>query len=508
MGTGSPPGAPPGVAETHTAVVFFVGDRAYKVKKAVRLPFLDFSTPARRAIACHREVELNRRIAPDVYLGVAEVSAPDRPDVIDDYVVVMRRMPEDRALAELIDRGDVSVPDHVREIARVVAAFHERADRPSLPGAEVVDALRRRWNENIDEMLELRGMVASSIDFGELEAVRALVEEFLTGREELFEQRVEAGFLRDGHGDLQAADIYCLDDGPRILDCIEFDDALRVVDVADDVAFLAMDLERLGAVGASQTLVRWYDEFSGHALPRALVDHYIAYRAGVRAKVAAIRGIQQFENDTVGAREAFDLAAQLLRQCVEHLERAQVRLVLVGGLPGTGKTTLAEAIGELWQWPVLRSDVVRKQQAGLDPTTPAPATYGAGLYAASNTDAVYDELLREADLLLRMGESVIVDASWSSAAQRARARGVASACVARLVELRCDVEPDVARSRMQTRAAGAQDASDATAEIAEQMRRAEDPWPEARRVETARPVADLVRELDPLLVRPSTRMRR
>jgi aminoglycoside phosphotransferase family enzyme len=325
------------VAETHTATLFFVGDRVYKVKKRVRLPFLDFSTLERRGQACRREVELNRRIAPDVYLGVAEVSEPDGP-AVDDYAVVMRRMPPERSLARLAERGDEDLVDHVREIARVVAAFHARADRP--PDARQkagVEAVRTHWHDNLEEMLPYTEGPRPVFDGAKLARARELVDTFLAGRAELYAQPAEAGFVCDGHGDLQAADIYCLDDGPRILDCIEFDDSLRVVDVADDVAFLAMDLERLGAAEAAAVLVDLYGEFSGHPLPAPLVHHYIAYRAGVRAHLTALR-VEQVAADAGASDEAARLTAlarRLLDLCLAHLEASEVRLVLVGGLPGT-----------------------------------------------------------------------------------------------------------------------------------------------------------------------------
>jgi predicted kinase len=263
-----------------------------------------------------------------------------------------------------------------------------------------------------------------------------------------------------------------------------------------------MDLERLGDGRAATELVTRYGEFSGHPLPDALIHHYIAYRALVRAKVSTVRGVQQLDADRAAAPATFDLAHRLVQLCIEHLRQGEVRLVLVGGLPATGKSTLAEAIGRRRGWPVLRSDVVRKQRAGLDPTTPAAAGYGAGLYEASATEAVYDELRREAGVLLRMGESVVVDASWTSAFQRARARELAADTAARIVELRCEVAPTIATSRLQARTLRGGDASDATVAIAEQMRLDEDRWPEATAVETVRPADELARELDAVIGTP------
>ncbi|MGZ4533494.1 MAG: hypothetical protein ACXVXP_14250, partial [Mycobacteriaceae bacterium] len=235
----TPPGA--SVYETHSAVVFFFGDRAYKVKKPVDLGFLDFTTVEARRAVCHREVELNRRLAPDVYLGVAEVT--DAEGMPCEWMVVMRRMPEERRLSTLV-RSGVAVDDELRALARMLAVFHAKAKRgPEIDDAGSVDGLRGRWMANLAEMEPFRGDPLEAEVIDEI-ADRAM--RYLAGRRSLFTARVDAGLICDGHGDLSADDVFCLPDGPRALDCLEFDDRLRWVDGLDDAAFLAMDLERLG----------------------------------------------------------------------------------------------------------------------------------------------------------------------------------------------------------------------------------------------------------------------
>jgi aminoglycoside phosphotransferase family enzyme/predicted kinase len=486
---------PTTVVETHTAIVLFFGERAYKVKKPLRFPFLDFSTAQLRELACRREVALNRRIAPDVYLGVATVSEPDGREPAE-YMVVMRRMPKDRSLAVLAAQQDPALLDHVRDVARVVAGFHATAERnAAIDRFGPRNVIANRWKSNFDEMAPFAAGSERVFDPEQMSRAQALVDEFLLGRDAFFAHRVDEGFVCDGHGDLQAADVYCLDDGPRILDCIEFDDSLRYVDVADDVAFLIMDLERLGATQAGQHLQNCYAEFAGHPLPRPLVHHYVAYRAQVRAKVAALRWNQVRQSDEGAARESTTSARQLLDLCVHHLEQARVRLVIVGGLPGTGKTTLAAELAARRGWTVLRSDAIRKETAGLDSTTRADAAYGAGLYEPSISDAVYSELFERARIMLGMGESVALDASWTSARHRARARALAAAQHAHLSEIECVIDRAIANDRLVARRAGANDASDATPQVAARMAAVQDPWPEARRVTTDRPAAELAAEL-------------
>jgi aminoglycoside phosphotransferase family enzyme/predicted kinase len=466
------------LAETHSAVVFFVGDRAYKVKKPVDLGFLDFRDRAVREATCHREVELNRRLAPDVYLGVADVLDPDGE--LCDHLVVMRRMPPERRLSTLVATGE-RVDDHLWQLAHLLAAFHAKAGRSAAAdGAAGVDALARRWADNTATLLDAgRGKVDPSL----VRRAQTLVDHYLAGRRPLFDARIADGRACDGHGDLMADDIFCLDDGPRVLDCIEFDDSYRLGDTLADVAFLAMDLERLGRRDLADRFLAAYREHADDTWPATLAHHHVAYRAHVRAKVAAIRAAQ-------GHDASADDARRLLGMAVDHLEAARVRLVVVGGLPGTGKSTLAAGLADALGATVLRSDEIRKELAGLPPTASAGAGYGEGLYDSGPTTATYRTLLDRAETALGLGEIVVLDASWTDPAWRAEARDLAQRAAADLVELRCTAPSDLAANRMRRRAAAGGDPSDATPEIAAAMAAAATPWPEATTIETAGPPTD------------------
>ncbi|GHE74913.1 hypothetical protein GCM10018771_66290 [Streptomyces cellulosae] len=269
------------VCETHTAVLFFAGDRVHKLKKPVDLGFLDYTTVPARRTACEREVELNRRFSPDVYLGLGELREPGARD--PEPLVVMRRMPAERRLSRLVREG-ADVDDVLRAVARQLAAWHARAPRgPEVDAQGTRDALLSRWEDSFRQVRELAG------DGGlpdEVPGVERLVRRYLAGRAPLFDTRIAQGRVVDGHGDLLAEDVFCLDDGPRLLDCLEFDDRLRHVDGLDDAAFLAMDLEQLGAPEAAAWFLARYGEFSGDPAPSSLRHHYVAYRAFVRAKVS------------------------------------------------------------------------------------------------------------------------------------------------------------------------------------------------------------------------------
>jgi uncharacterized protein len=456
-------------AETHSAVVFFAGDRAYKLKKPVNLGFLDFSTPQARAAACAREVELNRRYAPDVYLGVAEVRGPDGE--VCDHLVVMRRMPASRRLSALVEaRAPVTGP--LRQVARILAAQHASAPRgPLIDEQGSRDALRRRWADNIEQA---RLAADHLLDPGAIAETERLAGRFLAGCGPLFDARISGGHIVDGHGDLLADDIFCLADGPRIIDCLEFDDRLRWLDGLDDAAFLAMDLERLGAARLAESFIGWYTEYSGDPAPASLRHHYVAYRAFVRAKVACVRAGQ-------GDRTAAAQARQLVGITLAHLRAGAVTLVLVGGLPGTGKSSLAGAVADQLGWTVLSSDRIRKELAGLPAGQRSAAAYGAGIYAPAFTDQAYAAVLHRAADLLGRGESVIADASWISAKHRAAAAATARDADAQLVQLRCTAPADLAAQRMSRRTTGI---SDADRQIAQEMTAAMAPWPEAITIDT------------------------
>ena len=439
----------------------------------MRFDFLDFSTAELREQAIRRELELNRRIAPDVYLGVADVLDVDGS--VCDHLLVMRRLPADRRLAALVTSG-AATDDDLRVVARTIASFHARANRTlAVDAAGAPERIAAKLARDLDE---LRAVGASVFDAAMLDEVSERATRYVHGRTPLLTARVTEGWMRDGHGDLLADDIFCLADGPRVLDCLDFSDELRYGDVLGDVAFLAMDLERLDAPRLAARFVRLYDEFSGERHPASLVDYYIAFRALIRAKVSALRVAQ-------GDESARGTAIALLELARAHLRAARVRVVLVGGAPGTGKSTVAEGLGRRRDWAVVRSDVVRKELAGLDPRTPMPAPVGEGLYSRAMTGRTYDEMLRRARVALGMGQSLVLDASWTDAELRSAAARVADATSSDLVELRCEVDPAVADARVDRRRREGHDASDADRSVAAALREGADEWPGATPVDTS-----------------------
>jgi aminoglycoside phosphotransferase family enzyme/predicted kinase len=467
-----------GVAETPSAVLFFVGDRTYKLKKPVDLGFLDFTTRERREAACHREVALNRRLSPDVYLGVADVNGPDGTSC--DHLVVMRRMPASTRLATLAREGhDLRGP--LWTVAHQVATLHAASPRAG-PRADLGRAttLRRHWSENLAVLREWTPSLRADI---EPDRIDHLVDRYLRGRSLLLDERVDDGCVVDGHGDLRAEDIFVLPDGPRVLDCLDFSEELRWGDRLLDAAFLAMDLDDLGRPELAEAFLDWHRELTADTWPRSLAHHYVAYRAGVRAKVAAIKAGQ------VGDAVAPDIA-HYCELTVRHLEAARVRAILVGGLPGTGKTSVARSVAERAGAVVLSSDEVRRELA-VPVSGPTPGV-DEGRYSPAARSAVYAELLGRARALLERGESVVLDASWSDASERRLARDMARATVTDVDELRCVAAPAIVEARIAARRARGTDASEATAEVARVMGTRFDDWPEATALDTDAPIGAVV----------------
>jgi hypothetical protein len=475
------PAADDDVRETAISTVILSGDRAWKFRKPVAYPFLDQRSVIEQRRLCEREVELNSRLAPDVYLGVVDVDDPAtgerRP------ATLMRRMPETRSLSALMAAGH-DLRHELREIARVMATFHLTADcGPRIAVAGEPKAIAERWHGALTTLARFAGTI---VDGAALNTVGCLADEYIAGRSALLERRIATDKMVDGHGDLLADDIFCLSGGPAILDCLEFSDELRYCDVLSDVASLAMDCERLGHGELGEYFLREYTMYTADSYPASLAHHYIAYRAVVRCEVACLRHEQ-------GAADAAEQARTLLGIAHRHLVSGRVTWVLIGGPPGVGKSTLAGGLADALGWTVLRSDQVRREVtngwAGQ-----GTSEWLSDLFSTSTTISTYDELIRRAQLLAEMGESVIIDATWASAALRETSLRAATNAGCAHSALRCDAPAPVAEHRVARRIAAGTDISMATVAIARRIRESFDPWPDAVVINTSEPVAEALTE--------------
>ncbi|WP_286142430.1 MULTISPECIES: AAA family ATPase [unclassified Mycobacterium] len=466
--------------ETHTAFVILIGDRAYKVKKAVTNDFLDFSTVELRESACNREVFLNRRLAPDSYLGVAHLSDP--PGGASEPVIVMRRYPDSARLATMVRTG-AEVESNLAAIAKTLAHFHASADRSvAISESGTADAVAARWEENIGVLFSFTGSVLAD---DVLREIHTLSTEFISGRHPLFAERVDAGFIVDGHGDLLAEDIFCVPTGAVLLDCLEFDDCLRYVDCVDDAAFLAMDLSFLGRNDLADYFIDQYTRSSGIDTPQSLWHFYIAYRAVVRAKVDCIRFAQGRAASVAEAVAHLELARR-------HLRVGAVRLIRIGGGPGTGKTTLAKALSGRIGAQVISTDAVRRMLQEQGAITGDPGILDGGLYSKQNVSAVYDSVLQRARNFLTRGQSVILDGTWRDIHQQKRTRDLACETHALLHEFECHVPLSAAQDRIAHRGPTF---SDATSDVAAAIDADVSTSDTAHRIDTNRPVAESVAQI-------------
>jgi uncharacterized protein len=408
------PGSPPvSVCETHTAWVFLAGDRAYKVKKPVRMAFLDFSTLEQRRQACLEELRVNRELAPGVGLRLCAVVPLTESYVLVDaaapgaveYAIEMRRFDEACTMAARAKAGALT-DEQVRAVARRLAAFH--ADAPVLEPDDPVGDLKRACDRNLRELLAL----ADTAMARRVLAAERFTDAFLVIDRDEIVARAEAARVRDGHGDLRAEHVV-LEDPIVIVDRIEFDAQLRQIDVASDLAFLVMDLERLGARDAARLLVESYRQAGGDPGSDALLAFHGVHRALVRVKVAMLRAAQLDEPAAAAARRQ---AGELLDLAERLTWRARGPLVLaVSGPPASGKSTLAAALSHRSGWRVLSSDRLRKARRDIAPTATAPQAD----YTLDARAAIYHELGGRARAALADGQGTIVDATFGDPQLRA-----------------------------------------------------------------------------------------
>jgi hypothetical protein len=483
------------VRETHISWVFLKGARAYKVKKPVVLPFLDYGTVERRREMCRAEVTLNRRLAPDVYLGVRSL-VPDpggtlRLGAEDDrgaveFAVEMRRYAEADTLAARLAAGTAGEAE-LAAVGERLAAFHRDAD-PDVrtDGAE---AVKRDLD---DDFATLRTLTAGTDAGAVVASCERAAAAFLTSHWEELDDRSRSGRVREGHGDLRLEHVL-IGREVEVVDCVEFDPGLRRIDVAADLAFLVMELHEAGRGDLADVLVRSYRDAGGDAGSDALIAFFAAYRAEVRAKVALMRAGQLPGGGERSARErAHESSLLALAARLRWAARAPL-VVALAGLSASGKTTVAEALAAASGFGHLNSDVVRKRMAGLAPEERAPER----VYAGAISRATYAELGRLA--AARAAEGAIVDATFRRRADRDAFRAaIGDRATVLFAECRAPAAVLEARAAARERAGGG--VSDAGVEILRRQQRDAEPLDEIDPrdhvlLRSDRPIAAILAEL-------------
>jgi len=485
--------------QTQMSFVFLTDKYVYKVKKAVNLGYLDYTTLEQRRFYCQREVELNRRLCPEVYLGIVPISRGGQGIVIGgqgqifEYAVKMLRLPREAMLDVLLANNQVS-PPMIAKVAQKLAVFHRQA----ATSAEInifgnLENITRNTEENFTQTEKYFDVTISREQHKRIKEYNG---GFIKRNVALFNRRIAEGRIRDCHGDLHAAHI-CFSNGICIYDCIEFNDRFRYGDVAGEVAFLAMDLDHYGRADLSRHFVRAYVAASGdEALPE-LLKFYKCYRACVRGKVESFKlddpYISVDEKGRVAdvASSYFDLAGAY--------SKSSSGLFITTGLVGTGKSEVAQALAKRLGLVVLSSDVTRKQLLAVALAEHRFENFGEGIYSPEISRLTYDTLLTEAKKVLSGNDSVIIDASFIKAGERLRAQSLAQEIGADFLVIECTLDKKIAKQRLDERLKQGS-VSDGRWEIYEPQRNALEPVVEIPAlnhviIDTALPVRETVRQV-------------
>ncbi|NPU84967.1 MAG: AAA family ATPase [Syntrophaceae bacterium] len=460
------------LVQTHISFVFIAGDEVYKIKKPVNFGFLDFTTPEKRKFYCGEEVRLNRRLAGDTYLGVAEIReekagglslSGDGPVV--EYAVRMRRLPQERMLKGLLLEGavDISVMDNV---ARKIAAFHAGAETGGrIDEVGGIETIRRNHDENFEQTAKYRGI---TIPAHQWTFIRDYIAFFMDRNGELLHRRVAEHRIRDCHGDLHLEHI-CLAGEIVIFDCIEFNERFRFEDTAAEAAFLAMDLDYNGYPEWAEAFVTAYIRHSGDEAVRMLLNFYKCYYAFVRGKVVSFR-LDDPAIGEEGRREAREMAEKYFDWAYTYAARPErPALILTAGLMGTGKSVVARQIAPRLGARIIQMDALRKELAGLAPGEKRSEDFGEGLYSEEVSRKTYAAALDRAATAIRSGRSAVIDGSYKRREERLRALEAARSLDADFIVLECRCDEGKVRRRLESRQSEAGEPSDGRWEIFRQQ---------------------------------------
>ena len=453
--------------ETHISWLLLAGDFVYKIKKPVDFGFLDFSELASRQFFCHEELRLNRRLAPGFYLDVVSIGgSPEKPilgaEPAFEYAVKMRRFAEEQLLDHLLLRDKLTAR-HFQTLAQTLAQFH--ADLPSAAsnaGYGDAEAIALPTWQNFQQLSQL--LSASYTDqladlqaAGELEFGRCLP---------LFIQRLQAGRVRECHGDLHLGNIVLIDDKPMPFDGIEFNPSLRWIDVMNDIAFLLMDLQQRERPDLAYAFLDSYLQASGDYAGLAVLKFYLGYRAMVMAKVSAIRAAQ------IGPSAGLVQTERYLALAEQFYTSRQPVLIITFGLPGCGKTTVSQLVLQNYQAIRIRSDVERKRLFGLQALESSHSALGCSIYSAEATQRVYQQLLMLARDILQCGFPVIVDAAFLKLHERESFKNLAEELMLPFAILAITADNALLRQRLNQRK---NDASEADAAVLDKLKSAYEP---------------------------------
>ena len=456
--------------QTHASWVFLAGDYVYKIKKPVDFGFLDFSTLAKRYFYCQEELRLNRRLGGDYYLKVENVVKRDGgyffggDGMVVDYAVVMRRLPETFLMRRLLAEDQLQ-ESQLDELVDLLDTFYEQAKVYKDGRFGSREKVRFDVEENFSQT---KCFVNDTIMARDYQRIIDFSRDFLQERHKLFVRRVKEGAVREGHGDLHMEHV-CLSPGaPLVYDCIEFNQRFRRLDVVNDLAFLAMDLEENNRFDYAAYFINRCRKQLGSLFEPELLSFYKCYRAYVRGKVLSFLSADPALGAEAG-NQARVRAARYFRLATIYASKPPEGIILLAGISGSGKSYLARAMSALWGLKWLRSDVVRKELCGVAGQN-AAAPFGEGIYNREKTRETYKVLAEQTAAAVASGESVIVDASSLKTVDRELIYEVAKKSGVPIRLVVCRAPWSVLERNLRQRAAAGVDASDADIEIVKRQR--------------------------------------
>ena len=462
------------LVQTHISFVFIAGDYVYKVKKPVNFGFLDFTTLEKRKFYCEEELRLNRRLASSIYLDVVPITCDDRGTVspggrgaIVDYAVRMRKLPLDKMLKVLLARGEAE-PGIMDKVAEKISRFHtEAATGGAIDEMGSIRTIRHNTDENFAQTEKYIGVTLAACQY---DFIKAYVEKFLAVNKSLLEKRVADHKIRDCHGDLHLEHI-CIADEIIVFDCIEFNDRFRCGDVAAEVAFLTMDLDYNGYPDHAAVFENAYLKYSGDTDMRTLLNFYRCYYAYVRGKVTSFR-LDQKELPDAERQDIRKIASRYFDLACTYAARLEKPvLILTAGLIGSGKSFQARNLAEQLGADIIRTDVLRKELLQISPSEKHHESFGQGIYAGEVSRKTYDKAFELASNKIRLGKSVIIDASFRSRADRAMAADLARRLNVPLYVIECTCPDAVAKIRLEKRMLDKDNPSDGRWEILEEQKK-------------------------------------
>lgn len=454
------------LVETHISYVLLTGSYAYKIKKAIALDFLDFRTLESRRHFCEEELRLNARLAPGVYLGVITIGGTADAPRVDgagdplEYAVKMREFPQEALFSRMIGGGSLA-GRHIDALAARVASFHGSIDvAPSNGRFGIPAGIGRLALENVNGA-QPPGVEAS--EAASLDAIRRWTEREYSARSDGMERRLREGFIRECHGDLHMGNIALVDDVVTVFDGIEFNAEMRWIDVLSEVAFTVMDLQDRSRSDLAFRFLNAYLEATGDYAGMSLFRFYLAYRAVVRAKVAAVR-MRQLDGPDSSLRAEYRTYLELT---LGYTRPAPAAVIITNGFSGSGKTTCSQALVESLGAIRLRTDVERRRFQGLGARSRSRSSIEEGPYAESETDRLYRALQATATDLVRAGYVTVVDGAFLKHWQRSLFRDLAQELRVPLVIVAVSAPEPTMRARVLERSRRDDDASEADVSVLE-----------------------------------------